>query len=105
MNAWCLTRPIFSCATGITRIERGLYELTPEGALALARWSPRAITARHDSMSVEGEEQKGSHRFPVVTGGGGFGREGGGGPGGFVCWLKTSVRPKRSSHSPLIKTN
>jgi hypothetical protein len=23
-----------------TRIERGLYELTPEGALALARWSP-----------------------------------------------------------------
>jgi hypothetical protein len=27
-----------------TRIERGLYELTPEGALALARWSPVATT-------------------------------------------------------------
>ena len=27
-----------------TRIERGLYELTPEGALALARWSPAALT-------------------------------------------------------------
>jgi hypothetical protein len=27
-----------------TRIERGLYELTPEGALALARWSPVAPT-------------------------------------------------------------
>ncbi|MGI8852706.1 MAG: DUF2161 domain-containing phosphodiesterase [Methyloceanibacter sp.] len=37
-----------------TRIERGLYELTPEGALALARWSPVALSARHDPMSVEG---------------------------------------------------
>ena len=36
-----------------TRIERGLYELTPEGALALARWSPMALSARHDPMSVE----------------------------------------------------
>src|SRR5262249_45021815 len=26
----------------VTRIERGLYDLTPEGALALARWSPVA---------------------------------------------------------------
>jgi len=25
-----------------TRIERGLYRLTPEGTLALARWSPAA---------------------------------------------------------------
>jgi hypothetical protein len=37
-----------------TRIERGLYELTPEGALALARWSPMALNARHDPMSAEG---------------------------------------------------
>jgi hypothetical protein len=29
-----------------TRLERGLYELTPEGALALARWSPLAISPR-----------------------------------------------------------
>jgi hypothetical protein len=28
-----------------TRIERGLYELTPEGALALARWSSLATTS------------------------------------------------------------
>ena len=27
-----------------TRIERGLYELTPEGTIALARWSPAALT-------------------------------------------------------------
>jgi len=27
-----------------TRVERGLYELTPEGALALARWLPVATT-------------------------------------------------------------
>ena len=37
-----------------TRIERGLYELTPEGALALARWSPMALNAPHDPMSAEG---------------------------------------------------
>jgi hypothetical protein len=37
-----------------TRIERGLYELTPEGALALAQWSPMALNARHDPMSAEG---------------------------------------------------
>jgi hypothetical protein len=29
-----------------TRLERGLYELTPEGALALARWSPLATSPR-----------------------------------------------------------
>jgi hypothetical protein len=29
-----------------TRIERGLYELTPEGALAVARWSPVVPTPR-----------------------------------------------------------
>jgi hypothetical protein len=27
-----------------SRIERGLYELTPDGALALARWSPAALS-------------------------------------------------------------
>ena len=27
-----------------TRIERGLYELTPQGAVALARWSPVALS-------------------------------------------------------------
>ena len=29
-----------------TRIERGLYDLTPEGATALARWAPKALTQR-----------------------------------------------------------
>jgi hypothetical protein len=29
-----------------TRIERGLYQLTPEGTLALARWSPDALTPK-----------------------------------------------------------
>jgi hypothetical protein len=29
-----------------TRLERGLYQLTPEGALALARWSPAALTPK-----------------------------------------------------------
>jgi hypothetical protein len=32
-----------------TRIERGLYELTPEGALALAQWSPAAPTTKSES--------------------------------------------------------
>jgi hypothetical protein len=32
-----------------TRIERGLYELTSEGALALARWSPAAPTTEAES--------------------------------------------------------
>jgi hypothetical protein len=27
-----------------TRIEGGLYDLTPEGAIALARWAPKAAT-------------------------------------------------------------
>jgi hypothetical protein len=34
-----------------TRIERGLYELTPEGTLALARWSPAALTPKAGSDS------------------------------------------------------
>jgi len=29
-----------------TRIERGLYGLTPEGIVALARWSPAALTLK-----------------------------------------------------------
>ena len=29
-----------------SRIERGLYKLTPEGTLALARWSPAALTPK-----------------------------------------------------------
>ena len=29
-----------------TRVERGLYDLTPEGAAALARWAPRALTQK-----------------------------------------------------------
>jgi hypothetical protein len=33
-----------------TRIERGLYELTPEGALALARWSPGAECATRSNV-------------------------------------------------------
>ena len=32
-----------------TRIERGLYELAPEGALALDRWSPAAPTRKAES--------------------------------------------------------
>ena len=26
-----------------TRVERGVYDLTPEGASALARWAPKAL--------------------------------------------------------------
>ena len=29
-----------------TRIERGLYGLTPEGIVALARWAPDALTPK-----------------------------------------------------------
>ena len=32
-----------------TRIERGLYDLTPEGATALARWAPKALTQKAGS--------------------------------------------------------
>jgi hypothetical protein len=32
-----------------TRIERGLYQLTPEGTLALARWLPAALTPKAGS--------------------------------------------------------
>ena len=31
-----------------TRIERGVYDLTPEGAAALARWAPKALKAGSD---------------------------------------------------------
>jgi hypothetical protein len=34
-----------------TRIERGLYELTPEGALALARWQQRRLPQRQRHFS------------------------------------------------------
>jgi len=45
---WSRMLPIFFCAMcmGYTRVERGLYDLTPEGAAALARWAPRALTQK-----------------------------------------------------------
>jgi hypothetical protein len=36
-----------------TRIERGLYQLTPEGALALAKWSPGPFTPKAASEVAE----------------------------------------------------
>jgi hypothetical protein len=36
-----------------TRIERGLYQLTPEGAVALARWSPEALTPNAGSLFAD----------------------------------------------------
>jgi hypothetical protein len=35
-----------------TRIERGFYELTPEGAVALARWSSAAPAKRHRQIPL-----------------------------------------------------
>jgi hypothetical protein len=32
-----------------TRVERGVYELTPEGTVALARWRPSALTSKAPS--------------------------------------------------------
>jgi hypothetical protein len=35
------------------RIERGLYQLTPEGAVALARWSPEALNPKAASLFAD----------------------------------------------------
>jgi hypothetical protein len=35
------------------RIERGLYQLSPEGALGLARWQPKALTPKEASLFAD----------------------------------------------------
>jgi hypothetical protein len=35
------------------RLERGVYQLTPEGALALARWQQKALTAKAASLFAD----------------------------------------------------
>jgi hypothetical protein len=42
------TLPVFFCATStawFNRVQRGIYELTPEGTSALARWPQPAMAA------------------------------------------------------------
>src|SRR4029453_13352385 len=36
-----------------SRVERGVYQLTPEGAQALARWQPKALTPRAASLFAD----------------------------------------------------
>jgi hypothetical protein len=51
-----------------TRVERGMYELTPEGASALARWSP--VAHPNAAQDATRPEEAVSHAFAVRAGAG-----------------------------------